>query len=139
MGARSKPGCMMVGYVHNSTTLWRIWDPEFKAVKSQSEVIFDEERNAYSSGPCPQAGKNHEEDMFSLKSNEYLPVADEATNISGTGDGEIRGRTDETASGTDGMVSSSGHTGGSSRYAEPPNGAANDRGRTEAESDSEKG
>jgi hypothetical protein len=63
----------------------------------------------------------------------------ETTNISGTGDGKIRGRTDETASGTDGMVSSSGHTRGSSRYAEPPNGAANDRGRTEAESDSEKG
>ena len=63
---------------------------------------------------------------------------DETTNISETGDGEIRGHTDETASGTDGMVSSSGHTRGSSRYAEPPNGAANDRGRTEAESDSEK-
>ena len=131
MGARSKPGCMMVGYVHNSTTLWRIWDPEFKAVKSQSEVIFNEERNAYSSEPCPQAGKNHEEDMFSLKSNEYQPVADEATNTSGTGDGNIRGRTDETASGTDGRVSSSGHTRGDSRDAEIPDGAANDRGRTE--------
>ncbi|KAF8525674.1 hypothetical protein BDD12DRAFT_870837, partial [Trichophaea hybrida] len=25
---------MMVGYIHNSTTVWRIWDPEFKAVKA---------------------------------------------------------------------------------------------------------
>ena len=63
---------------------------------------------------------------------------DEATNISGTGDCDIHGHT-ETASETDGSMSSSGHTRGSSRYAEPPNGAANDRGRTEAESDSEKG
>ena len=46
MGARSKPACMKVGYVHNSTTLWRIWDPEFKTVKGQSEVAFDEERDS---------------------------------------------------------------------------------------------
>ena len=39
IGAWSKPGCM-IGKVHNSTSLWRIWDPEFKAVKSQSEVIL---------------------------------------------------------------------------------------------------
>jgi carboxylesterase type B len=45
-GARSKAG-MMVGYVHNSTTLWRIWDPEHSMVKAQSDVIFDEDRNAY--------------------------------------------------------------------------------------------
>jgi len=45
---RSKP-CMMVGYVHDLTTLWRIWDPAFRVVRSQSDVIFDEERNAHSS------------------------------------------------------------------------------------------
>jgi len=39
----------MVGYVHDSTTLWRIWDPSFRVVRSQSDVIFDEERNAHSS------------------------------------------------------------------------------------------
>ena len=37
---------MMVGYTHNSKTLWRIWDPGFQKVKAQSEVDFDEERNA---------------------------------------------------------------------------------------------
>jgi len=44
----SKP-CMMVGYVHHSTTLWRISDPAFWEVRSQSDVIFDEERNAHAS------------------------------------------------------------------------------------------
>jgi len=43
---RSKP-CMMVGYTHDSPTLWRIWDPNFQVVRAQSEVIFDQERNAY--------------------------------------------------------------------------------------------
>jgi len=51
---RSK-ACMMVGYVHDSTTLWRIWDPEHNTVKDQSDVIFDEDRNAYIS--CPQSLK----------------------------------------------------------------------------------
>ena len=40
---------MMVGYVHDSTTLWRIWDPAFRVVRSQSDVIFDDERIAHSS------------------------------------------------------------------------------------------
>jgi len=32
MGARAK-ACMMLGYVHNTTKIWRIWDPDFgKAV-----------------------------------------------------------------------------------------------------------
>jgi len=52
LGPRSKP-CMMVGYIYDSTTLWRIWDPEHKTVKVQSDVIFDEEKNAYIS--CPQS------------------------------------------------------------------------------------
>jgi hypothetical protein len=55
LGARSKPGCMMVGYVHDNTTTWRIWDPQFKTMRTQSDVIFDEERNAYVS--CPQSLK----------------------------------------------------------------------------------
>ena len=40
-------GCMMVGYVHDSTTIWKVWDPEFNVVRTQSDVIFDEERNAH--------------------------------------------------------------------------------------------
>jgi len=44
---RFKP-CIMVGYVHDLNTLWRIWDPAFRVVRSQSDVIFDAERNAHS-------------------------------------------------------------------------------------------
>ena len=70
-GARSKP-CTMVGYVHDSTTVWKIWDPEEGKVKTQSEVIFDEERNAYAS--CPPAyeteEQEEEEDIFGLKIKE---------------------------------------------------------------------
>jgi len=40
---------MMVGYVNFSTMLWRIWDPAFYLVRSESDVIFEEERNAHSS------------------------------------------------------------------------------------------
>jgi len=64
-GARSKP-CMMVGYTHDSKTLWRIWDPEFQKVNVQSEVVFDEERNAHMS--C-QHGSN-EIDIFGLPEDE---------------------------------------------------------------------
>jgi hypothetical protein len=44
----SRP-CMMVSYIHDSTTLWRIWNPAFQVVRSQSNVIFDEERNTHTS------------------------------------------------------------------------------------------
>ena len=39
----------MVGYVHNFTRLWRICDPAFRVVRSQSDIIYDEERNAHAS------------------------------------------------------------------------------------------
>jgi len=37
----------MVGYVHDSTTHWMIWDRAFRAVRSQSDVIIDEQSNAH--------------------------------------------------------------------------------------------
>jgi len=42
--------CMMLGYVHNTTKIWRIWD--FKSGKTRravecSSVVFDEEENAH--------------------------------------------------------------------------------------------
>jgi len=80
-GPRSRP-CMMVGYTHNSKTLWRIWDPEFQKVKAQSEVVFDEERNAHMS--C-QHGSN-EIDIFGLpEDEEYVKEID-------TGDEPLRGQ-----------------------------------------------
>jgi hypothetical protein len=78
-GPRSKP-CMMVGYTHYSKTLWRIWDPEFQKVKAQSEVIFDEERNAHM---LCQHGSN-ENDMFGL------PEDEEYVNEKDTGDEPLR-------------------------------------------------
>jgi len=78
---RSKP-CMMVGYVHDSEMLWMLWDPEFQRVKAQSEVVFDEERNAHMS--C-QHGSN-EIDIFGLpEDKEYVEETD-------TGDGPLRGQ-----------------------------------------------
>jgi hypothetical protein len=69
-GPRSKP-CMIVGYTQNSKTLWRIWDPEFQKVKSQSEVIFDEERNAHRS--CLHESNEIETNMFGLSEDkEYM-------------------------------------------------------------------
>jgi hypothetical protein len=57
---------MMVGYTHDSKTLWRIWDPKSQKVKAQSEVVFDEERNA---DVLCQHGSN-EIDIFGLPEDE---------------------------------------------------------------------
>ena len=43
---RSTPK-MMFDYVHDSTTLWRIWNPVFRVVSSQSDVICYREKNAH--------------------------------------------------------------------------------------------
>jgi len=64
-GPRSKP-CIMVGYTHDPKSLSRIWDPEFLRVKTQAEVVFDEQRNAHMS--C-QHGSN-EIDMVGLPQDE---------------------------------------------------------------------
>jgi len=48
-GNRSRM-CMMLGYVHNTTKIWRIWDFKLgrtgRAVECSS-VVFDEEENAH--------------------------------------------------------------------------------------------
>jgi len=63
----------MVGYTHDSKSLWRIWDPEFHRVKTQSEVVFDEERNAHMS--CQH--RSNEIDMFGLpEDEEYVEETD---------------------------------------------------------------
>jgi len=65
--------CLMVGYTHDSKTGWRIWDPKFQWVETQSEVIFDEERNTHMS--C-QHGSNAI-DMFGLpEDEEYVKEID---------------------------------------------------------------
>jgi len=70
----------MVGYTHDSKTLWGLWDPEFQRVKAQSKVVFDEERNAHMS--CQH--ETNEIDMFELpEDEEYVEETD-------TGDGPLR-------------------------------------------------
>jgi hypothetical protein len=73
-GPRSKP-CMMAGYTHDSKTLWRIWDPEFEKVKAQSEVIFDEVRNAHMS--CLHERNETDTDILGLSEDkEYIEETD---------------------------------------------------------------
>ena len=46
MGAHSKP-CMTLGYVHNTTKIWRIWDPEQLKVVNCSDVEFDKNQTVH--------------------------------------------------------------------------------------------
>jgi len=87
---RSKP-CMMVGYVHDPTTLWGIWDQAFRVVGSQSDVIFHKERNAHIS--CLQGDQT---DIFELpEETEYIEEID-------IGDGFLQAQDYET--GGDGLL-----------------------------------
>jgi hypothetical protein len=40
---------MMLGYVHDTTKIWRIWDPEHRKVVNCSDIDFDENQTAYMS------------------------------------------------------------------------------------------
>jgi hypothetical protein len=103
LGARSTAR-MIVGYVHDSTTLWRIWDPEHNTVKAQSAVIFHEDSNADISYPQSLKHKNSceteqleeiteeitEIDLFDLPP-EAIHIED--IELSGTGESMDHGRT----------------------------------------------
>jgi hypothetical protein len=58
----------MVSYRYDSTTLWSVWDPAFRVLTSQSDVIFAEERNVHS--PCQHGDQT---DLFELpEETEYV-------------------------------------------------------------------
>jgi len=40
---------MMLGYVHDTTKIWRIWDPDFGKAVNCSDLYFDESQTAYTS------------------------------------------------------------------------------------------
>jgi hypothetical protein len=61
---------MMVGYVHNSTSMWRIWDPDFKKTIQTSDVEFDEEINCYTT--CPPLAVS-ESDGKAIEATTGLP------------------------------------------------------------------
>ena len=94
-GPRSKP-CMIIGYPHHSKTLWRIWDPHFNKVKAQSEVVCDEERNAY------MLCQYENTDIYSFgfpEDEEYadsIDTGDEPLRIKYTGDEPVRGENSQT-------------------------------------------
>jgi len=72
----------MVRYTHDSKMLWRIWDPKFQNVKAQSEVVFEEERNAHMS--CLHESNEIDTHMFGLREDkEYIEETD-------TGDEPLR-------------------------------------------------
>jgi hypothetical protein len=48
MGARAKT-CMMLGYVHDTTKIWRIWNPDFGKAVNCSDIYFDESQTTYMS------------------------------------------------------------------------------------------
>jgi len=56
----------MVGFTHDSNTLRGIWDRELQKVKTQSDVVFDEIRNAHMS--CQHV--TNEIDVFGLPEDE---------------------------------------------------------------------
>jgi hypothetical protein len=69
LGDRSKP-CMMVGYVHHTTKLWKLYDPESRQVIHASDVDFDEEVNCYVSCPTPSTSV----DPFGLPELEPIQI-----------------------------------------------------------------
>src|SRR5205814_7652337 len=60
--------CVMLGYVHNMTKLWRVWDPIQRSIVNAANVVFDEENASV-------AGTLLEQAMTST--NALLEVADE--------------------------------------------------------------
>jgi len=48
MGARAK-ACMMLGYIHDTTKIWWIWDPDFSKAVNCSDLYFEESQTAYTS------------------------------------------------------------------------------------------
>jgi len=70
---------MMVGYVHDWTTLWRICYPAFQVVRLQWNVIFDQESTAHA--PCLQGDEN-----------DIVEIPEETEYVEGTekgGDGNL--------------------------------------------------
>jgi hypothetical protein len=74
MGARSRK-CMMLGYVHNTTKVWKLWDPEQMKVTQCSDVKFDEATNFHTE-ERPLA---NEKDVLGLPEEEPIYTEDRIT------------------------------------------------------------
>jgi len=73
IGTRSKLA-MMVGYVHDSTTLCRVYNFHHQKVVQWSDAVFDEERNAHMSCSMAPNEKEETEDPFGLPEGEPTQV-----------------------------------------------------------------
>jgi hypothetical protein len=99
--ARSKAR-IMVGYVHDSTTLWRIWGPEHNTVKAQSDVIFDKVYTMMSQKRLPKLTysvcrkKRHTEEIDTSGTDESMTHG-RTQDTSEMGESMSHGRTDEVA------------------------------------------
>ena len=73
MGARSKKS-MMLGYVHNTTKIWKLWDPEQMKVTQCSDVKFEEATNFHTvERPA------NEKDVLGLPGEEPIYAEDRIT------------------------------------------------------------
>jgi hypothetical protein len=80
----------MVRYVHDSTTLWTRWDPAFQVVRSQSNVIFDEEKNTHA-----LCLLGDDTDIFKLPGDGLLQTQDNETG----GDGHLHDQAENSRTG----------------------------------------
>ena len=75
MGAGSKK-CMMLGYVHNTAKIWKLWDPEQMKVTHCSDVKFDEAMNFHTEERLVLA---NEKDVLGLPEEEPIYAEDRIT------------------------------------------------------------
>jgi hypothetical protein len=74
MGARSRK-CMMLGYVHSTTKIWKLWDPEQMKVTQCSDVKFDEATNFHTEKRLLA----NEKDVLGLPEEEPIYTEDRVT------------------------------------------------------------
>ena len=76
MGTRVK-ACMMFGYIHDTTKIWRIWDPDFGKAINCSDIYFDESQTAYTSCMLDNGMLDNESGIDPLGLPEEDPVITE--------------------------------------------------------------
>ena len=80
-GPKSKLGCIMVGYIHDSTTTCQAQDPEFKMVNTQFDIIFNEEWNTFITCPPLPTNEKSATNTLSLQREEIYVEELERTDV----------------------------------------------------------
>ena len=78
--------CIMIGYVHSSTTIWKLWDRSHKSLVHSSDVIFHE-----STVLGAQVPNDHETDKRSEIFSSCFPddLVSDASHILNDSDGDV--------------------------------------------------